>query len=532
MRLRLSNLDFTIIASYFVLVLGVGYYLKGRIRSSSDFLLTDRTLSHWITGIAFMSANLGSLEIMGHIGNGAKYGMRTNHWYWMGAIPAMVFCGLFMVRYYYGSGIRSVPEYLRMRFDHRAHALNAISFAFVTVLMSGINMFAFAIVFRTMLGWSFTSSILIAACVVLLYTFWGGLASSIYNEVIQFLLIVAGFLPLTFLGLREMGGWGGLTARLPEQYLHTWKGMGASGDPLGVDWWVVVIGLGLTAGPSYWCTDFLLVQRALAAKSVDSARKTPLVAAIPKMFFPAIVTVLGMVALAVAPQIVTKDYNLALPMLLGRYYHSGMLGLGLTALLASFMSGMAGNITAFNTVFTYDIYQTYLVKDRPDSHYLWVARWATIWGTLLSCFSAYIALNFDNLMDYMQLIGIFFLSPFFIVFLLGTFWKRTSATAGFYGMIAGILGCFTEYLLYRFGVLHLRGPMAANLWMAVWGFVAGLTVTVTVTFCTAPPDPAKLKGLTYSRAASLPPSGRWYQTPLFYAAVVAAIFVYLNIKFF
>ncbi len=532
MFLKLSPFDFAIIASYFIVVLGVGFYLKGRIRTSSDFLLTDRSLSHWVTGIAFMSANLGSLEIMGHIGNGAKYGMRTNHWYWVGAIPAMVFCGLFMVRYYYASGIRSVPEYLRMRFDHRAHALNAISFAFVTVLMSGINMFAFAIVFRSMLGWSFTSSILLSAGVVLLYTFWGGLASSIYNEVLQFVLIIVGFLPLSYFGLREVGGWSGLVSRLPEQYLHTWKGMGAPGDPLGVDWWVAVIGLGLAAAPAYWCTDFLLVQRALAAKNLDSARKTPLVAAIPKMFFPAIVTLLGLVALAVAPQIVTKDYNLALPMLLGRYYHSGMLGLGLTALLASFMSGMAGNITAFNTVFTYDIYQTYLAKNRPDDHYLRVARWATIWGTLMSCFSAYIVLNFDNLMDYMQLIGILFLSPFFIVFLLGMVWKRTSATAGFYGMVAGILGCLSEYLLYHLGVLHLRSPMASNLWMAVWGFLAGLVVTVTLTFCTKAPDPAKLKGLTYSGAATPRGSNRWYQTPEFYAVVIVAIFIYLNIKFF
>ncbi len=342
MLMKLSPLDLTIIISYFVLILGVGYFFKGRIQTSSDFLLTDRSLSHWITGIAFMSANLGSLEIMGHIANGAKYGMRTNHWYWTGAIPAMVFCGLFMMRYYYTNGIRSVPEYLRMRYDYRAHLMNAVSFAFVTILMSGINMFAFAVLFRSMLGWSFTVSVALSAGIVLLYTFWGGLASSIWNEVLQFFLIVFGFLPLTFIGLREVGGWKGLIARLPDQYAHTWKGMGGPGDPLGVPWWVMIVGVGLTAAPAYWCTDFLLVQRALAAKNLDSARKTPLVAAVPKMLFPAIVTLLGMLALVVGPQVVTKDYNLALPMLLGRYYGRGMLGLGLTALLASFMSGMAG----------------------------------------------------------------------------------------------------------------------------------------------------------------------------------------------
>jgi solute:Na+ symporter, SSS family len=530
--MKLSPLDFAIITSYFVLVLGVGFFLKGRIHTSSDFLLTNRTLSHWITGIAFMSANLGSLEIMGHIANGAKYGMRTNHWYWTGAIPAMVFCGLFMMRYYYSNGIRSVPEYLRLRFDHRAHLLNAMSFAVVTVLMSGINMFAFAVVFHSMLGWPFTASVLLSGGVVLLYTFWGGLASSIWNEVLQFFLIIFGFLPLSFIGLREVGGWNGLVARLPQQYLHTWKGMGGPGDPLGVDWWVMVIGIGLTAAPAYWCTDFLLIQRAMAAKNLSSARKTPIVAAVPKMFFPAIVTLLGMVALVVAPQIVTKDYNLALPMLLGRYYGRGMLGLGLTALLASFMSGMAGNVTAFNTVFTYDIYQTYLVKGKPDSHYLTVGRWATVWGTVMSCFSAYVALRFDNLMDYMQLLGALSIAPFFIVFLLGMFWKRVSATAAFYGLLAGLLSTFSEYLLYRLGYLHFKTPMASNVWTSVWAFVGGTTVTVLATFLTTAPDPEKIKGLTYAHSGKVERQGAWFHSPEFYAVVVLAMYLVLNIKFF
>ena len=532
MLMKLSPWDFAIIIGYFVVVLGVGYFLKGKIKTSSDFLLTDRTLSHWITGIAFMSANLGSLEIMGHIANGAKYGMRTNHWYWIGAIPAMVFAGLFMIRYYYANGVRSVPEYLRMRYDHRAHLMNAGTFAFMTILMSGINMFAFAIVFQTMLGWPFTFSVALAGGIALIYTFWGGLASSIWNEVLQFFLIVFGFLPLSFIGLHEVGGWKGLMARLPEGYLHTWKGMGAAGDPLGVPWWVMVIGIGLTAAPAYWCTDFLLVQRALAAKDLDSARKTPLVAAIPKMLFPAIVTLLGMVALAVGPTIVTKDYNLALPMLLGRYYGPGMLGLGLTALLASFMSGMAGNITAFNTVFTYDLYQTYWVKGKPDSHYLAVGKWATVWGTLLSCLSAYIALNFNNLMDYMQLIGALSIAPFFIVFFLGMFWKRVSATAGFVGICTGMTACFSEYLLYRLNILHFKTPMASNVWTSVWAFCGGLSGILIATFLTDPPDPKTIEGLTYSSAAKIKRTGPWYTTPEFYAVVVLAGFIYLNIQFF
>ena len=532
MLMKLSPVDVAIMCAYFVLVLGVGYYLKDKMRTSSDFLLTNHSLSHWITGIAFMSANLGSLEVMGHIANGAKYGMRTNHWYWTGAIPAMMFLGIFMVRYYYANGVRSVPEYLRMRYDYRSHLLNSISFSVVTVLMSGINMFAFAVVFHSMLGWTFTASVLLSASVVLIYTFWGGLSSSIYNEVLQFFLIVGGFLPLSFIGLHEVGGWRGLMAKLPDGYLHTWKGMGGPGDPLGVSWWVMVVGIGLTAAPSYWCTDFLLVQRALAARNLDSARKTPLVAAVPKMLFPSIVTLLGMIALVVAPSVVTKDYNLALPLLMGRYYHGGMLGLGLTALLASFMSGMAGNITAFNTVFTYDIYQTYLVKKRPDHHYLRVAKMATIWGTLLSAGSAYIVLNFDNLMDYMQLIGILFISPFFIVFFLGMFWRKPSASAGFYGMVAGVSGAFLEYILYRLHLLHFSTPMASNIWTAVWGLGAGLIVMLIVTALTDPPGEEKLKGLVYSYAAHTKTSDRWYQSPEFYALVVLAMFIYLNVKFF
>jgi len=287
MLMKLGPFDFAIIISYFALVLGVGFWLKDKMKTSSDFLLSKRNFSHWITGIAFMSANLGALEVMGHTANGAKYGMRTAHWYWIGAIPSMVFLGLFMVRYYYSNGVRSVPEYLRLRYDHRAHILNAFSFAVITVLMSGIDMFAFAVVFQSMLGWHFTTSVILASGVVLLFVFWGGLSSSIYNEFLQFFLIVVGFLPLTFIGLHEVGGWHGLVARLPDQFVHTWKGMAGPGDPLGVPWWVMVMGIGLTAGPAYWCTDFLLVQRALAARNLDSARKTPLVAAVPKMLFPA-----------------------------------------------------------------------------------------------------------------------------------------------------------------------------------------------------------------------------------------------------
>lgn len=534
MLVKLHPLDVAIIFAYFLAVLAIGFGLKGRMKTSSDFLLSGKSFSHWITGIAFMSANLGALEVLGHTANGAKYGMRTNHWYWVGAIPAMVFLGLFMVRYYYSNGIRSVPEYLRLRYDQRAHLLNAISFAFVTVLMAGIDMFAFALIFRSMVGWSFTESVLLAAGVVLIFVFWGGLSSSIYNEFLQFFLIVLGFLPLTFLGLHHVGGWHNLIAQLPEGYTHTWKGMGEASDPLGTPWWVVVVGLGLCSSPAYWCTDFLLVQRAMAAKSLSSARKTPLVAAVPKMLFPAIVTVQGMLALVIAPDIVKHDYNLALPVMMSMFYGKGMLGLGITALLASFMSGMAGNITAFNTVVTYDIYQTYLNNNKPDLHYLAVGRMSTIFGTVIACASSYIVLNFNNLMDYMQLIGILFISPFFVAFLVGMLWKRPSATAGFLSMTGGLVGAMLEWVLYRLHVISFASPMAANVYMAVWGFVAGIVTILLATFLTDSPDPAKLKGLIYERAKleEEEVGQPWYSHPACFAAVVGLMFVGLNWIFF
>jgi SSS family solute:Na+ symporter len=535
MRVHLGAGDFAIIILYFVVVLSVGFAFKGKIKTSSDFLLSKRNFSHWVTGIAFMSANLGALEVMGMVANGAKYGMRTNHWYWIGAIPAMVFLGVFMVRFYYANNIRSVPEYLRKRYDQRAHLLSAISFAVLTVLMAGIDMFAFAVIFESMLKWPFPVSVCLAGAVVLLFVFWGGLSSSIYNECIQFVLIILGFLPLTFLGLHAVGGWHALISKLPPGYVHTWSGMGAAGDPLGVPWWVMIVGEGLCAAPAYWCTDFLLVQRAMAARDLSSARKTPLVAAVPKMLFPAIVTVQGMLALVIAPAVVGRNYNLALPVLMSTLYGPGMLGLGITALLASFMSGMAGNITAFNTVFTYDIYQTYLVKQASDRHYLAVGKVATVAGAVLACGSSFIVLRFNNLMDYMALVAGLFVSPFFIVFLLGMFWKRPSATAGFCGMLAGIAGTMTEYILYRTGVMPLASPMAATLWAAVWGLCSGLVAVIVLSFVSTPPDLARLKGLVFSsgdKGGTQEGNVPWYLRPAFYGVIVLAMFAALNILFF
>jgi solute:Na+ symporter, SSS family len=532
--MHLASIDFAVLLAYVVVVIGIGFRLKDRMKTSEDFLLAGRSLPSWITGLSFMAANLGSLEIVGMIAMGAKYGMMTNHWYWTGAIPPMVFLSVFMVRFYYVNKVRSVPEYLKRRFDHRAHILNSATFLFITILMSGINMYALAIVCQQMLGWNFNFSVLFSAGVVVTYTGIGGLSSSIYNEVLQFFLIIFGFVPLAVLGLIDVGGWHGLISKLPPAYAHTWVGMGSPDqNPLGVHWYMPVLALGLLMGPSYWCTDFLLVQRALAAKDLDAARKTPLIAAFPKMFFPALVTLPGMIAVVAVPKAIEGNFNLALPALMNRYYPHGLLGLGFTALMASFMSGMAGNVTAFNTVWTYDLYQTYIVKGRDDSHYLTVGRWATIIGTALSIGSAYILLAFDNLMDYMQLLGAMFIAPFFIVFFLGMFWKRATATAGFLGIIAGVLGCMTQYVLYRSGWITYRTPMAATLKLAVWGGAAGLITAIGVSLITKPAPIETLKGLVYGMTPQ-PVEHRemvWYRRPGFLALVVLVVYAALNVIF-
>lgn len=531
--MRLGVYDRLIIGCYFTAVLVIGLVLRRRVRTSSDFLLSDRSLPLWITGIAFMAANLGSLEMMGMVANGAKYGMLTNDFYWIGAIPPMVFLGVFMMPFYYRNNIRSVPEYLRLRFDNRAHALNALTFTAMTLLMSGINLFALATVFKTMLGWSFNFSVLISAGVVMVYTSLGGLSSSIYNEVLQFFLIIAGFLPLSIFSLRAVGGWQGLHAKLAAPMLHTWQYTGSGKDnAFGANWFAVSFGLGFVMGFGYWCTDFLLIQRAMAARSLSAARRTPLLAAIPKMLFPALVTLPGLCAIAIFGNQLKADYNTALPLLLDKFYGPGLLGLGLTALLASFMSGMAGNVTAFNTVWTYDLYQNYIAPGRTDRHYLKIARAATIIGTILSIATAYIVLRFDNLMDYMQLIASFFIAPLFATFLLGMFWRRTNATGAFYGMIAGIAGSLGHYLLYRFGILHYRTDMAANFYGAIYGWTAAMIVTIGLSCLTAPPPEEKLGTLVYGfRDREATSSVRWYSSVGFQGICILTATILLNIYF-
>ena len=531
--MKIAVCDRLIIGAYFLIVLAVGFISRRRVHSSVDYLLTDRSLPLWITGIAFMAANVGSLEMLGMVASGAKYGMLINQFYWIGAIPPMVFLSVFMMPFYYRNNIRSVPEYLKLRFDNRAHALNAITFTVMTLLMSGINMFALAIVFRTMLGWSFNFSVLVSAGVVMVYTSLGGLSSSIYNEVLQFFLIVAGFLPLSIFSLRAVGGWQGLHAKLPPIMLHTWR-YTASGidNALGANWFAISFGLGFVMSFAYWCTDFLLVQRAMAARSLQDARRTPLVAAIPKMFFPILVTLPGLCAAVLFGSQLKGDYNAALPLLLEKFYGPGLFGLGLVALLASFMSGMAGNVTAFNTVWTYDLYQNYIAPGRTDRHYLRVARTATIVGTVLSIATAYIVLRFDNLMDYMQLIASFFISPLFATFSLGMFWRRSNATGAFYGMIAGIVGSVGHYLAYRAGLLHYRTSMAADFYGAMAGWTAAMVVTIAFSLTTAPPPSEKLGSLVYRKQAGLETkSRRWYSSVGFQGICILAVTLLLNILF-
>src|SRR5512139_538989 len=494
--ITLNAVDYAIIGGYILVMILVGYTLRKYMKTGEDFFLSGRSLPSWITGLAFLSANLGALEVIGMVANSAKYGIATVHFYWVGAIPAMVFLGVFMMPFYYGSRVRTVPEYLKLRYNEATRGLNAISFAIMTVLMSGISLYAMALLFKLMLGWPLTQSILFAALVVLLYVFWGGLSSSIYNEVIQFFLIWLGLLPIVLLGLKQVGGFAGLGARVQETLLHSIKYLGTSNNPLGVDWFGVVMGLGFVLSFGYWTTDFLVVQRALASKNINSARMTPIIASFPKMLVPVIVVIPGLVALIVLPEfsragLPATEYNSALILLMKHYLPNGILGLAITALLASFMSGMAGNVTAFNTIWTYDIYGAYIKKGKPDSHYLRMGKYATVFGILISVGTAYIVRSFPNLMDYMQLVFSFFNAPLFATFLLGMFWAGATAWGGFFGLLVGILTAAGHYILYKAGVLHYASDMAANFYQAWWAWLADFVITIGVSLVTKKRDPAE-----------------------------------------
>jgi SSS family solute:Na+ symporter len=577
---QLAAIDYAIMAVYFAAVLGVGFALKRMMRTSTDFFLSGKSLPAWVTGLAFISANLGAQEVIGMGASGAKYGIATSHFYWVGAVPAMLFVGLFMMPFYYGSRVRSVPEYLKLRFDEKTRTLNAVTFAAMTVFSSGISMYAMGKLFNLLLGWSFNVSVLVSAAIVLAYVSFGGLTSAIYNEVLQFFLIVFGFAPLVYLGLRSVGGWDGLTERLnaasvtaglPEgAYTHAWRGLGdAATNPIGVEWFGLVMGLGFVLSFGYWCTDFLVVQRAMAADSMTAARRTPLIAAFPKMVFPFLVILPGMIALALtigaspgAGMIPAKlaadgtplidaagrtvlDYDMATPMMLVRLFPSGMLGLGLTALLASFMSGMAGNVTAFNTVWTYDIYQSHIRPGASDQHYLWMGRAATVGGILLSIAAAYVAGSFNNIMDLLQLVFAFVNAPLFATFALGMFWKRSTGHGAFWGLVAGTLGAMLHHGLTLavgsvpgvkggyFGLVHTyRSELAQTFWTAIVAWTTCFVVTIVISLVTRPRPDSELEGLVYSltpkpKDQDLP----WYKRPTAMALIVIVLLAGLNLVF-
>jgi len=573
MKVDMSWIDYLIMMIYFVFVLGIGWFLRKHMKDANAFLEAGRSIPAWVAGLAFISTNLGALEVMGMTGSGMKYGMLTTHFYWIGAIPAMIFLAIFMMPFYYGSKARSVPEYLKLRYDEKTRGLNAILFAVMTILASGISMYALAILLEKVLGWDFNISLWVSALIVLAYTYLGGLSSAIYNEVLQFFIIVIGLLPLVFLSLKDVGGWSGLKEGLapiatangyaPDTFVTTWKySAEASNNPLGVEWFGILFGLGFVLSFGYWCTNFLIVQRAFAAESISAARKVPLIGALPKMFIPFLIIVPGIIAIVLMNDpgkgfALPLDaggkpiYDYTIIMLLKQYFPTGMLGLGMTALLASFMSGMAGNVSAFNTVWTYDIYQSYIRKRTDnviadDRHYLKVGRLATVAGVLLSIASAYIASKFGNIMDFLQTIFSMINAPLFAVIFLGMFWKRTTGHAAFTGLLSGFLlalvhhgltaptGANTYFKGGWLGVVHTYPvEMAQNFWTAIFAFTAATTVTVALTLLTKQlKTEGDLKGLVYSLTpritnADLP----FHKRPAGLAIIVAVICIILSILF-
>jgi SSS family solute:Na+ symporter len=532
----LHFIDYCILASYIAVVIGIGFALKRHVKNATDFFLSGRSIPAWVTGLAFLSANLGAQEVIGMAASGAKYGVMTAHFYWVGAIPAMIFLAVFMMPFYYGSRARSVPEYLKMRFDEKTRGLNSISFAVMTVASSGASLHALAALLHLLLKWDYNFSLAVSSVVVLAYVLKGGLTSAIYTEVLQFFLIVLGFAPLVILGLNDLGGWDGLMAKIPENFTHSWKYMGSANDnPMGIEWFGMVFGLGFVLSFGYWCTDFLVVQRAMAAKSMNDARRTPIIGAIPKMLFPIIVIVPGMIALALAsragsnysiPNGVTgeTDFNLVIPSLIAHYLPTGMLGLALTALMASFMSGMAGNVTAFNTVWTYDIYQSYIKPGKSDAHYMWMGKVATVAGIVISIAFAYVAKNVNNIMDFLQLVFGFVNAPVFATFLLGMFWKRATGHGAFYGLLLGTIAAVIfhgmstpQFLNPAAGfnapaesipwikggwINHMyqyKSGMAQNFWLAIVAWSSCFLITIGVSLCTQrTKTDAELTGLVYS----------------------------------
>jgi solute:Na+ symporter, SSS family len=562
---RLSPVDLLILLLYFAVVLFIGFYVKGKANTSEDFFLAGREMTAWIAGLSFVSANLGSLELMGWAGAAYQYGILATHWYWIGAIPAMLFLGIVMMPFYYVSKTHSVPGYLKLRFGEGARGLSAISFALMTILMSGVNMYAMAVVMRTVLGWDLNFSMWVGAATVALYVMLGGLRSAIINEVLQFVLIWAGAALIPILGLIEAGGWSKLQANIAANvgsasYTHMWSTLGHFKDnPMGVNWVGIVFGLGGVISFGYWTTDFLVVQRVLSARDLRAARMAPIIGAAFKMAVPLIVIVPGLLALSVLhnpdgsvmhlfpadfaqSHPGTHSYDEVLPLMLIRYCGPGLLGLGITALVAGFMSGMAGNVSAFSTVWTYDLYGAYINKKADDRHYVAMGRWSTIIGMLISIISAYILQHAASIMDYVQALFSFFIAPLFGTVLLGMLWKRATPQGGFWGLLVGTvssIGMFVyvqtagQVALARIALSQDARPMAENLFRALWSWLITVAVTVIVSRMTRSQPESELTGLVYGVSA-IPHEEDigLFHKPIFWAGVVGAVFIVLNVIFF
>ncbi|MCW5963610.1 MAG: sodium:solute symporter family protein [Bryobacterales bacterium] len=554
--ISLSAIDIAIIAIYFVAVLAIGFYLKGMAESGEDFFLAGREMTAWIAGLSFLSANLGSLELMGWAAASYQYGILAAHWYWIGAIPAMLFLGVVMMPFYYISKTHSVPGYLQLRFGEGTRGLSAVTFAFMTVLMSGINMYSMALVMKVVLGWDINFSIWVSSLTVAIYVALGGLRSAIFNEVLQFVLIWLGALLIPILGLIEAGGWTNLQAQIQQRwqgqdYTHLWSTMGSFTDnPMGIHWTGIVLGLGWVISFGYWTTDFLVVQRVLAAKDLRAAKMAPIIGAAFKMLVPFIVILPGLLALAVLPMTLTGEaealatgghsYNEVLPLMLARYCGPGLLGLGITALIAGFMSGMAGNVSAFATVWTYDIYRAFMKKDASDRHYVSMGRWCTIVGVLISIGTAYLVMQFLSIMDYVQALFSFFIAPLFGTVILGMLWKRATPAGGFWGLLIGTVSSIGMWAWVKADPSALRyialspnaQDMAENMYRALWSWIICVVVTVAVSYATRPLPEGKLTGLVYG-CTEIPSEGnlKLVERPIFWAIVVAVILAALNIYF-
>jgi SSS family solute:Na+ symporter len=526
-RLDTNFLDYAILAIYFIVVLGVGFAARRYIKTSLDYFLSGRSLPAWITGLAFVSANLGATEILGMGANGAQYGVATVNYYWIGAVPAMVFLGLVMMPFYYGSKVRSVPEYLRLRFSNSSHIFNSITFALGTILIAGVNLYALALVLELLLGWTILTGIVVAAVIVLVYITLGGLSSAIYNEVLQFFVIIAALIPISVIGLHALGGWSGLSdkiekTKLGEAGLHALQGTapGHVTNPIGATWIGLVFGLGFVLSFSYWTTNFAEVQRALSAKNLSAGQRTPLIGAFPKLFIPAITVIPGLVALVVVPKLGsdtgTLAYNNAIPLLMNKYLPNGMLGIALTGLMASFMAGVAANVSAFNTVVTTDIVEPYIQRDRPDAYYVRVGRIVTIAGMVVAIGTALIASGYSNLMNYLQALFSIFNAPLFATFIIGMFWKRSTPAAGFWGLVAGTTAALVTYIGYKWaGWFSFGSDLDESFWGAGAAFVIDAVVTVAVTLFTKPKPVEELQGLVWGMA-NVDESARkpkWWESP-------------------